>query len=145
MKQLISKLLLVFTVLFLAIGCSLDNDQKNDFAIQFLPVESVTTPEYLVQGQTYPVTMYYRRPNDCYYVSEDPYYEINGATRTVAVKAILLERANCQPIEYAAPETKAFNFQCPVTSERSFTFKFYKGTDAQGNQQFIEVVVPVRQ
>ncbi|MXN91364.1 hypothetical protein GR160_08995 [Flavobacterium sp. Sd200] len=145
MKRLISRILIMFSALILVAGCSLNDDGNNDFVIQFIPIEEVTTPQYVTPGQTYPITMYYRKPNDCYYVSEEPYYEIWGSTRTVAIQAILLERATCNTIDYTAPESKTINFVCPLTAERNILFKFFKGNDAQGNQQYIEVTVPVQQ
>jgi thioredoxin-related protein len=145
MKRFIKRLLFIVTIVLAAVACSLDNDDNNDFTLRFIPIEYVTTPDYVTPGETYPVTMYFRRQNDCYYVSEDPYFEISGTTMTVAVQAVLIEHAECLPIDYTTPETKAFNFQCPITAEREFTFKFYQGLDDQGANKYLEVRVPVQQ
>lgn len=145
MKQIVSKFFLILATLFIAVACSLDSDENNDFNLTFIPVESVTMPTYVTPGESYPVTMYYKRPNDCYYVSQEPYYEINGNIRTVAVQAVLLEDGNCRDMQLAAPDVKTFDFQCPITAESSFTFRFYNGEDNYGNRQFLEVVVPVQQ
>jgi len=145
MKRLFKKLLFVVTMVFIAVACSLDSDSTQDFDMVFIPIESVTMPDYVTSGQTSLISMQYRKTNDCYYVSDEPLYEINGTTRTVAIQAVVIERANCRTIEYAAPETKSFNFTCPITAERNFTFKFYQGVNAQGEDQYLEVIVPVQQ
>ena len=146
MKRFMKKLFLVLAVAIMAVACSMDGDERNDFVLAFILVERVEMPDYVVPGNTYPVNMYFRRPTDCYYVQPEPYYSIFGDTRTVAVQALVIEDSDCQPVEATRPDdVKTFNFQCPLTTAQSFTFKFYKGNDAQGNQQFIEVVVPVQQ
>ncbi len=144
MKQFLTKLFLVIAVALIAIACSMDEDKKIDFVVEFIPVEGVDTPQYVVPGNTYPVTMYFKRPNDCYYVQQEPYYSISGSVRTVAVQALVIEDANCMPLDTTVTEEKTFNFQCPLTTDNSFTFRFYKGNDAAGNQQFIDVTIPVQ-
>jgi hypothetical protein len=145
MRRLMKKLILVCIVALIAAACSLESDEREDFTLAFIPVENVDMPEYVTPGTTYPVTLHYKRPNTCYYVSQEPYYEINGSTRTVAVQALVVQNGNCQVIENAPTETKVFNFQCPATTSANFTFKFYTGEDTTGNRQFLEVTLPVRQ
>lgn len=137
------KLLLLIAVLITICSCSIDDGPRQQFHLEFLPVESVDVPDHFVRGQNYDIKVYYRRPNDCYYY-DDFYYEANGNTRTVAVQSIVIEDANCEPITDAAPEEASFNFLCAnIYTNTSYLFKFYKGTDAEGNQEFLEVEVPV--
>lgn len=139
------KLFLVLARAFVALACSMDGDEKNDFALAFIPIESVTMPEYVTPGSTYTITMYYRRPNSCYYVSDQPYYDIVDNVRTVAVQSYIIENADCRPIETAAPDVKTFDFRCPLTTDDHFKFRFFKGVDDSGYQEFIEVILPVQQ
>ena len=142
------KLLLLFAFLFVTTACSLDgDDHRIDFEIEYLAADSVEVPAYVTPGQTYAIKMYYHRPTDCYYVRGDFYYAISGATRTVAIQAMVIQDSGCKPPLDTNAEVTSFNFQCPLAqanSAASYTFKFYKGDDAYGKQQFIEIEVPVR-
>jgi hypothetical protein len=137
------KIVLLLAALFVFASCSVDNQDHPDFHVAFLPADSVSTPAYVVPGQSYPITMYYKRPDDCHYL-DGFYYDKLGNIRTVAIQSIVLEHSDCQPVTDTAPDVATFDFECPIGTYNSYVFKFYKGDDAQGTQQFIEVEVPVQ-
>jgi len=139
------KILLLLTVLLMVSSCSIEPDKTVDFDIVFIAADSIDVPAYVTRGDTYPLKMYYKKPTDCYYVSDAAYSEIAGSIYKLAVPAYLIQDANCQANTTAAPEQMVYNFTCPFSTATSFTFKFYNGDDAQGNQKFIEVEVPVQQ
>lgn len=137
------KLLLLFAALFVIASCSLDHDTKPDFHVEFIPTISVDMPESVTPGHSYPINIYYKRPNDCYLL-DGFYYDIQDNTRIVAVQTVVFEDGNCQPIASSEPEMTTLTFECPtVYAGTSYTFKFYTGTDTSGTQQFIEVTVPI--
>jgi hypothetical protein len=141
------KLLLLFITLslFTFSSCSLNDDDRLQFHMEFVPVTAVEMPEYFERGGTYTIDVYYTRPNDCHYF-EGFAYEANGNARTVAVQTIVIEDAECQPLPTDAPEKASFEFLCaPQYNNQTYVFKFYQGADANGNQQFLEVEVPVEQ
>ena len=124
-------------------SCSLENDQNTQFHIEFLPVETVTMPESVARGQTYPITVTFRRPDDCHYF-DSFYYLAEESVRTVAVQSIVIENATCDPLLDAPAEQQTFNFYCAPNYEHSnYTFKFYKGVDAQGHDVFEEHTVGI--
>lgn len=146
-KDKMKKILLFLTgVLMLTFAsCVPDDNDQMQFHFEYLPVETVTLPETVQRGQTYPITVTFNRPTDCYYF-DSFYYDINGYTRTVAVQAIVIENASCDPLTNVAPEQKSFNFYCsPGYANNEYTFKFYKGVDTQGNDVFEEHTVTVEQ
>ena len=136
------KCLLLFAVLLMLTSCSIESDPRVDFDIVFIGADSVTTPEYVMPGRSYNLDMYYKKPNSCYYVT-DMYKEPNGYTLTLAVQAYYIQDATCADIQSTLPEKATYNFACPINATDSYTFKFYKGDDAAGNSQFIEVNIPV--
>lgn len=139
------KLLLLFALVFLTAGCSLDStDDKVDFTIQYLPTDSVEVPEFMTPGKTYALKLYFHRPNTCYYLNNNFYTAATESALTIAIESVLLENEKCETPATAVTESVTFNFQCPLSqTSDSYTFKFFKGNDDYGKQQFTEVKVPV--
>jgi len=138
------KILTLLAALFIMVSCSLDEAPK-EFQLEFLPIISVDVPEYVVPGQASTFTVYYRRPTDCYFANGFD-YQADGSTRTVALQSIVIEDSDCLSLENTEAEHTSFQFDCPpVYNYETYLFKFYKGTDASGNEQFLEIEVPVQQ
>lgn len=138
------KCLLLIAVLLTLTSCSIDSDNTKDLNIVFLAADSITTPASVTPGRTYPMDIYYKKPNSCYYVN-GLYKEAIGYTLTLAVQSYFIEDVNCNDIQNLTAEKITYNFQCPLQTTDSYRFRFYKGDDAAGNQQFIEVNIPVQQ
>jgi len=138
------KCLLLFAVLLMLTSCSLENEPKVNFDIVFIATDSVATPAYVTPGHSYAMDMYYKKPNDCFFVT-DLYKEPNGYTQTLAIQAYFIQDANCAEVQSVVSQKATYNFQCPLNGSDRYTFKFYKGDDAAGNKQFIEVNIPVHQ
>lgn len=135
----------IFLLCFLAMSlfsCSVDDDVQN-VQIEFLPIESVVLPGAFEFGTVHEISVTYFRPSTCH-VFNNFYYEVNENERTVAVVAAVFQNENCQPFE---PETEeeevSFNFQ--VTSNDTYTFKFWQGVDENDNDVYYIVEVPVIQ
>jgi hypothetical protein len=138
------KLLLLFVMLSLLISCVPEEDNLK-FHVEFVPVESVEVPETVTPGHTYDIKLKYRKPTDCHYF-DGFYYEANGSVRVVAIQTMVIENANCQPLVNEELETASFDFVCsPAYNADSYVFKFYKGEDGAGIQQYLEIEVPVVQ
>ncbi len=128
---------LCFTALLFA-SCSVDDDNPN-FSFEILPVESVDIPNEFTLGETYPITVSYFRPTTCHTFKEFYYLKENNE-RTVAPINYVFERTNCEEMQQELVEAK-FNFI--VTSNGSYIFKFWQGEDTDGEDQFLEIEVPV--
>jgi len=140
MKKVIVLLLAVLGFAGALSSCSLEDPNVN-FNAGFLPVVDVDVPEYMQAGATYPFKLYYKRPTNCYYYNGF-YSEQNGNDFQVAVSCIVLYE-DCQPIQDIEPEVATFEFQCPQSSFQEFTFHFYTGQNASGEDQYMDVTVPV--
>lgn len=137
------KLLMLLGVIALAIACVPEDDDNLKFHVEFVPVESVEVPEFMTPGQNYQIKVNFRRPNDCHYF-DGFYYEAQGSVRVVAVQTLFIEDANCSPIAAQDPDQETFTLQCPLEyAYDSYTFKFYQGENEQGQQLYLEKVVPV--
>jgi hypothetical protein len=121
-------------------ACSVDDNNPN-YRLEVLPVESFTVPASFTLGETYPIRVRYRKPSDCYFF-QTFYYERQLNTRTVGVVSRVVEGKDCLPTPSTqAPVEVSFNFL--VNSNGSYIFKFYKGEDANGEDIFEEVEIPV--
>ena len=68
------------------------------------------------------------------------YYAKNLNERTVAPITIVYENDNCETLDNVLEEA-TFNFI--VTSNGSYIFKFWQGEDANGDDQYLTIEVPV--
>jgi hypothetical protein len=133
------KLLALSLALILCASCSLDNGNDTNYSFDILPVESVDIPSEFTLGETYPITVTYLRPTTCHYFREF-YYAKNLNERTVAPITIVYENDNCETLDNVLEEA-TFNFI--VTSNGSYIFKFWQGEDANGDDQYLTIEVPV--
>lgn len=131
------KLLVICLTLILA-SCSVD-DGAIDYSFEILPVESVDIPDEFILGETYPITVSYFKPSSCHTFREF-YYLKNNNERTVAPINYVLENNDCETLENELIEN-TFNFI--VTSNGSYIFKFWQGEDADGENQYLTIEVPV--
>ncbi|WP_159433491.1 hypothetical protein [Flavobacterium cucumis] len=123
-------------MLFLFNSCELDDPS---FTVDVLPVASVEMPTEFVLGETYQITMKYFKPTNCH-TSYGIYYEKDLNTRVCAIKNLVENRSNCAPIVNVLVE-ETFNFH--VTNTGNYIFKFWTGTDDEGNDTFIIHDIPV--
>lgn len=134
---------MLLCVIGVAIACVPEDDNRINFHVEFIPVQSVELPEFMAPGYTYPIKVKFVRPSDCHYF-DGFFYQPNGPVRVVAVQTIYIEDASCAPLATDAPEEQSFNVQCPSNYQYDYyLFKFYIGEDQQGNQLFLEQQVPV--
>lgn len=139
------KFFVLLAVFSLVASCSVDDGGKQ-FDLEFLPVLSVEPPQSVTPGQTAYFKLYYRRPNDCYFVNGFD-YSADGNVRNVAIQAIVVEDSDCMSLDGTEPESKDMPFVCPpVYDAESYVFRFYSGTDTTSNAaNYLEVEVPVVQ
>lgn len=121
----------------------MEEDKTIPFHIEFLAIDSVLIPEYIVPGYEYEITITYRKPTDCYYF-QGFYYQVNGPEHILAPQTMVLEVPDCQPLDGFAPEQETFTFECGSSYQYDhYIFKFYTGEDQVGNQSFHSVEIPV--
>ncbi len=135
MKRLLLNLLLVF----LLVSCSLDDD-SNNFSIETLPVKEATVPIEFDFGSNYNITIKYDLPSGCHSFY-NLYYKYEDTSRIVAVNSRVDQNDACtddiREITYV--------FEVNVVQREDYIFKFWKGTDAGGENIFEEIIVPVNE
>jgi hypothetical protein len=132
------RLIILSLTLILFASCSL-KDNGTNYNLDILPIESVDMPDAFTLGETYPITVSYLKPSTCYSFKEF-YYLKNNNERTVAVITYVTDDAGCTDLQDELVEA-TFNFV--VTSNGSYIFKFWQGTDENDVDQYLTIEVPV--
>ena len=137
------RLLLILLVVTAFSGCSLKDDDYLEFQVEFLPIERVEFPDEIYTNQVNKIKIYYRRPNDCYYY-DGVYVEKDETSQTLAIQCLVVQDANCKPIENENPEMTLydFSFSGHVDAMSTYTLKIFKGKDEAGNMIFETITVP---
>ncbi len=130
-------LALLIIVALSIIGCS--KDEGNKFSFELRPIDSAVLPVELKKDSLYELPFNYIRPSTCH-IFEGFYYEKNSNVRIIAIKNSVIEQNNCVPAT-VNPITEILKFI--PTTEASYVFKLWKGTDASGADVFEEIEIPV--
>jgi len=126
---------------FLALGlqsCKLEDDRVN---FRFVPLQIVSAdvPEFFELNETYEIRVRYLRPSGCvFFEGFDITSEATTVRNVVAIGSDFYEESCTLAVEEL--ET-SFNFICLY--EDTYLFRFWSGEDENGEQQYIEMEVPV--
>lgn len=122
-------------------SCSLEDDDAN-FEFQYLEITDAEVPESFDFNEVYQIKVHYLRPNDCtFFEGFDVYKEEETTRQVVVIGSVLTDQSDCTEVAQEVEAT--FDFQ--VIYKNDYLFKFYTGTDAEGNAEFMEIEVPVNQ
>lgn len=138
------KILLLLATLFVISSCTLEPDEDNDYYVEFLPIDAVLIPEYVIPGHTYEVRAKYTKPNGCY-LFDRFHSEKEGDAVLIAVQTAVRTDGECRNYEIATQEEKGFTFTCDESyASSNYIFKFYTGLDIDGNKTYAEIMIPVK-
>jgi len=130
---------LLFILLPLVIfSCSTGDDTPVDH-LQILPIENAILPNVFELDSTYNIQLTYLKPTNCH-AFNDIYYGVEANERTVAIiTTVFGDITNCQ--EIATEQNASFNFR--ATELGSYVFKFWQGTNAADEDEYMVIEVPV--
>ncbi len=132
------KIVLFLIVITSFLSCSLDDDNTS-YTYDVLPIESYIVPASFTLGETYEIKLKYQKPTSCH-IYQGIYYDKNLNTRTIAIQTAV---QNNQVCTQQIPPLSEVSFNFMVNNTGSYIFKFYKGEDANGEDIFEEVEIPV--
>ncbi|WP_264563833.1 hypothetical protein [Flavobacterium sp. N3904] len=132
------KIALVLLVIIGITACS--SDDGYNYHYETLPVATYQVPDTFELGKTYEIKMKYLRPSTCYKYT-GIYFDKDFSTRTIAIDNLIVEDPTCKTL---VSDSIAVSFNFLVVNKEPYTFKFYKGEDADGKNIFDEVVIPVK-
>ncbi|MCK0155911.1 hypothetical protein MWU65_01890 [Cellulophaga sp. F20128] len=138
MKRVLS-ILLLFAAGLSFTACSLNDDGTN-FKYVNLKVVSAEVPQSFELGQRYDIKVTYLSPNSCTYFEGFDIHKHEITEREIyPIGAELVDRDNCE--ESAAEVEVTLKFE--VIYEDDYLFKFWTGQNADGEDEYLEVAVPV--
>jgi hypothetical protein len=132
------RFIIILSVFVFLSGCSLEDDNANDFEFQVMPIESVNMANSFVKGNTYVISMTYTAPSSCYEFYNFS-YQVQGHERTIAVVNTVYNDPTCE-IE---PKQVEVSMDFMVTGDDVYVFKFFQGIDEEGEDHYYVVEVPV--
>lgn len=134
-------LLIMVAVLGVSLtSCSDDDDDLNhDFHYEYVSVTDAEVPAEFIQGNMYYLNVTIELPNSCYYYYNQYDYIYDGSSRLIYPIAHVDDGVECNQL---IRET-TFSIAVHVLQSQPYTFKFYQGEDAEGNDTFLTIEVPV--
>ncbi|WP_136482234.1 hypothetical protein [Cognatitamlana onchidii] len=135
MKQFIS----LFLIGFLIFGCSTDDSNDHEYHLEYVNVVSAELPDEFVYGNTYRIKVTIELPNSCYYFYNQYDYFYEETSRIIYPIAHVDDGVPC------TLNIRETTFSIPVQALQSkpYIFKFYQGEDADGQDIFLTIEVPV--
>lgn len=134
--------ILLLTALSFVGNTSCSVDDGTNFHFTPLRIVSAELPESFNFGETYDIPVTYIRPDDCTFFNGFDVVQADNTTRNVVViGSVLTDEENCTDL--AEETTTSFSFSVRFTG--TYLFRFWTGEDENGQQQYIEVEVPVNQ
>ena len=120
-------------------SCSNDDDNYHDYHLEYVNVVSADLPDEFIFGNTYRINVTIELPNSCYYYYNQYDYFYEGTSRLIYPIAHVDDGVACT---LNITET---TFSIPVQALQSepYIFKFYQGEDAEGQDIFLTIEVPV--
>ncbi|WP_046746088.1 hypothetical protein [Kordia zhangzhouensis] len=138
MKKILFVAILVS--LFMLQACSVDDNSTAEFQFEFIPIESVEMPQEFNFGNTHTIHVTYKQPTTCHSFSNFQYVQEPQNVRNVAVVNFVAIRSDCETLE---EEFKTVSFNFSVLDTEPYTFKFWQGKDANGQDMYLIYEVSV--
>ena len=138
MKNLKYLLIMMVAITLTVTSCS-DDDNDHEYHLEYIGVISADLPDEFIYGLTYRINVTIELPNSCYYYYNQYDYYYEGTSRLIYPIAHVDDNVPCTP---NITET-TFSIPIQVLQSETYIFKFYQGQDADGQDQFLTIEVPV--
>ncbi len=137
MKKFLNTLLLILIVSSLS---SCLKDDAPNFSFTALRIVSADFPESFTLNETYPIRVRYQKPDICTsFGGFDVNREDTTERKIFAVGTKRTDQESCT--ETDTEEIATFNFIVKYTG--TYVFRLWQGEDEDGEQQYLEIEVPV--
>ena len=129
----------LFLFVFLLFGCSDDDDNYHEYHLEYISVVSAELPDEFIYGRTYRINVTIELPDSCYYYYNQYDYFYEGTSRLIYPIVHVDDGVPCTP---NITET-TFSIPVQALQNEPYVFKFYQGEDADGQDMFLTIEVPV--
>jgi len=119
-------------------SCNLEND---NVIFHFVPLQIVSAelPESFTLNQAYQIRVTYIKPNNCTFFDGFEISEPDTTVRNVVAIGSEFEQQQCAEVIEEVETTFSFT----VLYSEDYLFRFWTGENADGEQQYLEIEVPV--
>ncbi len=130
----------LFLFALLIVGCNNDDDNNyHDYHLEYIGVVSAELPDEFTYGHTYEINVTIELPNSCYYHYGQYDYFYEGTTRLIYPIVHIDDDVSCTQ---NITET-TFSIPVHALQYEPYIFKFYQGEDANGEDMYLTIEVPV--
>lgn len=126
--------------IFVLSSCSVTDDEPDYYFIP-LQVVSAELPQSFMLHETYEIKVTYILPNGCASFEGFDVTPIAQTTRNVVPIGSQFDDPDC--VDGGAEVEGSFNFVCLYSD--TYLFRFWKGENESGEQEYLEFEVPVNQ
>lgn len=130
----------LFLIVFLVYGCNDDDDNNDhDYHLEYTEVISAELPDEFIFGRTYRIFITIELSDSCHYFYNQYDYFYEGTSRLIYPIVHIDDGVPC------TPNIREITFSIPVQALQydPYIFKFYQGEDADGQDVFLTIEVPV--
>ena len=131
------RILLILIVIASFSACSLGDETPNQH-FEYVPITEVDIPDQFTFGETYEIIVSYTLPSSCYSFYNFEYI-YDETSREVYTYAIVNDDATC-PQSTIEGE---YIINVETRQSEPYIFKFWQGSDNQGNDEYLIIEVPV--
>jgi hypothetical protein len=133
-------IIFIFSIVILE-GCSVD-DNSNGILQDLAPITSVNIPQSFVPSKSYEIGINYRRPSSCHYFAGLDISQKNNEVTIGVVNHSKTSSSNCSN-NGDLSKTTSLNFV--VERNDFYIFRFWKGENSVGEDEFIIKQIPITQ
>ncbi len=133
------KLLIVLLGIVTLYSCDLDDTENVLITYETMPIETISMPDTLQVNQEYNFDINYIRPTTCHSFEGYDYKKQDNERRIAVINKIVNNASNCDEIDEMV--TEMFTFKAQDTG--TYTFKFWRGRNEDGEAMYIVKEVPV--
>lgn len=132
------KFMSLFAMLILFSSCN-DDDDNHEYHYEYVNVTSVEVADEFTYGKIHQVDVTIELPSSCYYFYNQYEYKYEGTSRLIYPISHVDDNEACLP----NVTTATFSIPVEVLQRETYIFKFYQGEDADGEDTFLTIEVPV--
>lgn len=117
------------------------NDDAQNFHFVPLEIMSAQLPEFFSLNQSYQIRVTYNKPDACTSFSG---FDVTPKDVTIRNVVVIGTKRTDQETCDDTPSEGVASFGVKIQHSQPYIFRFWQGEDANGEQQYFEVEVPVK-
>lgn len=122
-------------------GCSVD-DNSNGIQQELAPITSVNLPDSFVLAHSYEIVINYRKPTSCHYFAG---LDISQKNNEITIGVVNHSKTSNSECSGNGDLSKMTSLKFVAERNDFYIFKFWKGVNLVGEDEFIIKQIPITQ